>query len=68
MAIQDDPIIKEYVFKVDERIKEISAYMAKGSCSTIEEYKKHAGIVKGFNLALDILDDVIKNYGKEEED
>ena len=66
MSIKDDPIILEHKHKNDVRIREITEYVMKGSCSSYEEYKKHVGIVRGIQISNELMDEVIKDYGKDE--
>ena len=61
MSLQDDPLIQQFKFDVNQRIADLVDAIAKGSM-TQDAYKKNCGEVAGLKLSLLMLDETIKAY------
>lgn len=68
MAITNDPRVKEIKLQIGRKIAEQVDYMAKGKCASIDDYKRRAGIINGFEMSLEILDSVLKHYDPDNDD
>lgn len=68
MAITDDPRVKEFRHQIKSKIAENIDFLAKGKCSTYDEYKRRVGIIAGLELSEELMLDVLKNYGKDDDD
>ena len=68
MAIKDDPRIVEFITQVELAIDNEKDFLAKGRCSDHEHYCGVVGKIKGMETSLLLLLDVLKNYGKEDDD
>jgi len=68
MSLQDDPLIQEIKSRLNEEIKRTSDWIANGSASTFEEYKKQCGKIIGFNAAIVVIDEAIENFTKDDDD
>lgn len=60
MSLKDDPIVLEFKAACKKTVLEISEYVGAGKCSSYDEYKLYAGKVRGLNIALELIDEVIE--------
>lgn len=67
MSLRDDPLILEHKGQLEIRVREITEYIANGKCSSYDDYKRHVGVIRGMNISLEVMADVIKNYGDEDD-
>jgi len=61
MSLQDDPLIQQFKYDVNQRIADLVYNISKGSM-TPDSYKKSCGEVEGLKTALELLDEAIKAY------
>lgn len=53
---------------VQERVQRESHSLAGGSAQTLEDYRGRVGLIRGLNLAVQILEDIVNKKPKEERD
>jgi len=68
MSLDSDPLIIDLRDKINEQISHVSEWLVDGKCSNMEEYRKQTGKVIGFRAALVLLEEVIANYGHDEDE
>ena len=68
MALRDDPRIVEFEAQVRIKAEELTAFIIDGRCTSYDDYKRRTGQIKGLHDAVDIMREVLTNYGKEDQD
>ena len=67
MGLIDDPRIVKFRHEVDEQIGSLTHYITSGACANHDEYKHKCGQIKGLKMSVNIIADIIKNYGQDDD-
>lgn len=59
-------LVSEYVAALQERIARESKPLVAGEARSFDEYQRRAGLIKGLQLSINILEDLIKQKPAEE--
>jgi hypothetical protein len=65
--MNDDPLLKDFAFRVSGEIKDKSGFIIDGKCQSFEHYKQMTGIISGLRLSLEIMGESAKNYLSNDE-
>lgn len=61
-------LLEDYIGEVKKRISEEVAALARGAAPSYDEYTRKVGVIRGLNLAIDILYEIYKSKPPEERD
>lgn len=66
MTLQDDPLISEFHVRCEREIDAIRQDLGDGCASNHEHYVKLVGQIRGITNAIEIMEETIKLYVRDE--
>ena len=63
-----DPLIDDINLKINREITALTDNLARGGATNYKDYKRMVGMIKGLNMALDIIADSARNYLNDDDD
>ena len=68
MSLETDPFILDLKANIKESIDSMSLSVSRGNCSGFDVYKSVTGKIEGLRLAIDIINNCMKNYARDDDD
>lgn len=68
MSLRDDPLIQDYIARIDSEIQNRMFAISNGDAADYAVYQRKVGIIKGLQEALALLNDSISNYLDDSEE
>lgn len=65
--MNDYKLLAHVVKEIEKLKQEREAYVAAGRADTIEEYRQVCGVVRGLNLAENIINDLVQKMEKSDD-
>ena len=67
MRLNDYKLLAHVVKEIDKLKQEREAYVAAGRADTIDEYRSVCGVIRGLNLAENIINELVQKMEKSDE-
>jgi len=63
-----EEVIKKFKKECAARLDEMNEHLSSGKATDMNDYKRIVGVIRGINISLELLSDIIKNNEDEDFD